>query len=156
MSTEPQKKLVANSFEIDMDVHIRASRHVVFVMLTMEIDRWWSFRVIELLFPASMVLEPRVGGRFYEDAGEGMGALWGIVWDYVPSKALCLSGPLGMRTPVNNVCQFVLEASGEETAVKLSHRAIGLLEEGTHDRYQRAWRELLDSLKAHCEARSTI
>ena len=150
------EKLVADSFEIELDVRIGASRHVVWVMLTMEVDRWWSFRVIELLFPAAMVIEPRVGGRFYEDAGEGMGALWGTVWDYVPSKLLCLSGPLGMRTPVTNVLQYELEESGKQTHVKLTHRAIGLMERDTKERYADGLRQLLDSLKAHCEARSTI
>jgi hypothetical protein len=99
-----------------------------------------------------MSLEPKVGGQFVERWGDGAGALWGIVMYIHRPKALCLSGPLGISTPVNSVYRYELHAQAGSTLLKLTHHAFG--EPGPHwaEAHERGWYELLHVyLKAFVE-----
>jgi hypothetical protein len=47
-------------------------------------------------------LEPKAGGRWYRDRGNGVGHLWGFVQAIKPPSLLEISGPLFMSYPANN------------------------------------------------------
>ena len=46
-----------------------------------------------------MLLEPKPGGRWYRDRGDGIGHLWGFVQVIKPPTLLELSGPMFMSVP---------------------------------------------------------
>jgi uncharacterized protein YndB with AHSA1/START domain len=101
-----------------------------------------------------MALEPFPGGRFYEDSPEGVKALFGTVTYIKAPEVIRLSGPLGMnRLPLTSVYEWKLEpsADGKTTTLKLSHRAIGLLDPEWEQSHAEGWQQLWAHLKAFVE-----
>jgi hypothetical protein len=90
-----------------------------------------------------------VGGRFWEDWGGGDGALYATVTGIRRPEQLTCSGPMGMSTPVTGVFSMALEERPEGTLVRLSHHAVGPIDEETMAAYQTGWGEVFDALKGH-------
>lgn len=61
----------------------------------------------------SIVFEPFVGGRSYEDWGDDAGQLYGFVWHWDPPARLCLRGFLGNGVNLEN--WFALRDNGDGT-----------------------------------------
>lgn len=147
-----QKRLKHDSFEIEMEVKIDAPREKVFAALTQDIDAWWSYRLGGER-PSRLELEAKLGGRFYEDWGNGEGAIWGTVYYFKAPEEIRLNGPLGMKGAVNSDYSYVLEEQGNTTVLKLSHHATGLLEPDWEEAHRHGWQELLGKfLKEYVEA----
>jgi hypothetical protein len=75
-----------------------------------------------------MKLEAWPGGRWYRDLGNNTGHLWGHVQVIKPPKLLELCGPMFMSYPVASHVQYRLTAENGGTLLKLTHRAIGLID----------------------------
>jgi DNA-binding transcriptional ArsR family regulator/uncharacterized protein YndB with AHSA1/START domain len=127
---------------IEQAVTIKASPERVFKALTQEISLWWRAPFFHG-DAKQMVLEPHLGGRLYEDWGEGTGLLLATVVLIKPPEELRLAGALGMAGPVSGDIRFRLEAEGTGTRLKLSHRATGVLNEETQASYSAGWEALL-------------
>jgi DNA-binding transcriptional ArsR family regulator/uncharacterized protein YndB with AHSA1/START domain len=140
-----------DSFEIEMEVTIDAPRALVFDALTRDINQWWAYRLGEAR-PSTLHFEPKMGGRFYEDWGNGEGAVWGTVYYIQSPQEIRVSGPLGMKGAVTSDYTYVLEEKGSSTVLKLSHQASGLLHPDWEKNHRHGWQELLgDFLKAFVE-----
>jgi DNA-binding transcriptional ArsR family regulator/uncharacterized protein YndB with AHSA1/START domain len=140
------------SMEIEHEVTIQASPERVFDGLTSDIGKWWTHSFDDA--PEAILLEPRVGGRFHEVWGDQEGALYATVTGLRRPTLLRLAGPFGMTRPVSAVIAFELEPldDGRATRLRLSHRALGDLDEETHRQYDTGWRTLLEvQLKAYLE-----
>lgn len=79
--------------------------------------------------PFPFVLEAWPGGRLYRDLGKSAGHLWGFVQVIKPPTLLEIWGPMMMSYPSVNHLQYRLAADGATTRLKLTHRAIGIIEE---------------------------
>src|SRR5258706_600805 len=73
-----------------------------------------------------LLLEPKAGGRWYRDRGEGVGHLWGFVQVIKPPTLLELSGPLFMSYPANNHLEIKIEPVSGGCRVALRHRVNSL------------------------------
>ncbi|HEU4965657.1 MAG TPA: metalloregulator ArsR/SmtB family transcription factor [Bacilli bacterium] len=131
-----------NSFEIEMEVTIQAPREKVFAALTQDINQWWAYRLGGER-TSTLHLEPKMGGRFYEDWGNGEGAVWGTVYYFQAPAEIRLNGPLGMKGAVNSDYSYVLEEQDGATVLKLSHQAVGLLQPDWEEAHRHGWQELL-------------
>lgn len=137
---------------IEQEVTIAAPPERVFEALTRDIAVWWSAPFFHSTTARRLVLEPEVGGRFYEDLGDGQGLLLATVSFIKQPDQLRMVGPLGMSGLVQGVISFQLEAKDEGTLLKLSHRAIGEVTEETHSGYAAGWEVLLGTrLRAYVE-----
>jgi DNA-binding transcriptional ArsR family regulator/uncharacterized protein YndB with AHSA1/START domain len=137
-------------YQIEQEVLIRAPREKVFDALTRDIGQWWAFRIVER--GSNLVLEPRVGGRFFEDHGNGEGALWGTVTFIKRPEKIRLSGPLGMTTPVISNYMYELADADGGTLLKLSHRIFGDVGPEIAEKHRGGWGKLLGRyLKGYCE-----
>jgi DNA-binding transcriptional ArsR family regulator/uncharacterized protein YndB with AHSA1/START domain len=140
-----------SSFQIAQDIVIEAPREQVWDALTARIDAWWVFRLAEGE-DSTLSLAPSVGGQFVEHWGDGEGALWGVVTYVSRPKALRLSGPLGITTPVNSVYSYELHEQMGSTLLKLTHHAFGEPGPKWAEAHERGWNELLNVyLKAFVE-----
>jgi DNA-binding transcriptional ArsR family regulator/uncharacterized protein YndB with AHSA1/START domain len=70
-----------------------------------------------------IVLEPRVGGAYYEDWGDGRGHLYGHITEYDPPLGLAYRGQLHQGSILDT--QYELVEDGAETVLKVSKVAVG-------------------------------
>lgn len=141
------------AIQLEEEVVIEAPASRVFEALTTDIAAWWGFPYLFSDAAKNIVLEARLGGRFYEDWGDGDGWLWAIVTGIKKLERIELTGTLAMTGAVQGTATIRLKARGKETSVKVTHRAVGEIDEETRKEYSRGWQDLLGNrLKAFVEA----
>ena len=98
--------------------------------------------------PMPMKIEPFPGGRWYRDLGEGAGHLWGHVQVIKPPKLLEVCGPLFMSYPAINHVQYRLTPAGDNaTKLKLTHRAIGLIDPEHMTGVDQGWGQIIEGIR---------
>jgi len=136
--------------EIEAQISIDASVETVWSALTEGVGRWWDHSFTEK--PYAIVLEPRIGGRFYEQFDEsGAGALYATVTYVEPPRILRTSGSMGMPGARQYVKTYQLEADGERTVVRTTASTLGDIEPEMLENYRIGGQALLESLKRHVE-----
>lgn len=131
------------SVRIEMEVTIAAAPEPVFEALTRKVSAWWGPPYLHG-DATDIVLEPRIGGRFYEVWGEDEGVLWATVTSLRRPRELRLVGPMRMPEPTHGVVTFQLEPRDDATIVRLLHEAFGRIGEQTRASYEAGWKDLLD------------
>ena len=96
-------------------------------------------------------LEPKVGGRWYRDRGNGVGHLWGFVQVIKPPELLELSGPMFMSYPALNHLEAKVEKTASGSKVTYRHRAIGMIDPEHRKGVSTGWNHMLEQLKKACE-----
>lgn len=132
------------TLDVANEVTVDAPPERVFDAL-LRMGEWWPHRFRE---GATVVLEPFVGGRFYESWGGDDGALYGTVARLERPSVFAVSGPMGMAGPVSGVWSMTLTPSGSGTTLALAHRAFGDIDEETRAGYTHGWGEVVDALRA--------
>lgn len=124
MSVEVRDILVRKTIVVD------APQAHVFKTFTERIDTWWPrSHHIGGKDPFTAIIEPRVGGRWYERAGDGSECSWGRVLAYEPPERVLLAWEInaewkyqaGLGTEVE--VRFIPEGA-ERTRVVLEHRKL--------------------------------
>ncbi|NDI34299.1 SRPBCC domain-containing protein [Chengkuizengella sediminis] len=142
--------LVHDSFQIEQEIMIEASREKVYEAMTKGINDWWSYRLCGE--GSTLTFDPKVDGKFLEFNENGKAALWGTVIKINPPEEIRLSGLLGMEGAVNSAYSFKLEEKGSSTVLKLSHHAVGLMNPDWQKSHNEGWKELLgEFLKNYVE-----
>lgn len=145
--------LSVGSFRVEQEVTIQGTPARVFDALTKEVSAWWGMpHMYSEKSARDIVLEPRVGGRLYEDWGDGEGVLYATVSIARRPEWIRLSGPIGIGGAVAGVVDIKLSPRGQETVVRLSHRVVGEVTEETESSYDQGWKSLLrERLKPYVE-----
>src|SRR5580658_8816197 len=98
-----------------------------------------------------LLLEPKVGGRWYRDRGNGIGHMWGFVQVIKAPTLLELSGPMFMSYPVINHVEVKIEPASGGCRVLLRHRALGLIDPEHRKAVTNGWGHILSEMKKDCE-----
>jgi hypothetical protein len=98
-----------------------------------------------------MQLEPKVGGRWYRDRGNGIGHLWGFVQVIKPGELLELSGPMFMSYPAINHVEVKIEPAAGGCRISLRHRALGMIDPDHRKNIGTGWAHMLNETKKDCE-----
>jgi uncharacterized protein YndB with AHSA1/START domain len=142
-----------NLIEHTLEIEIAAPPARVWKALTGQVSSWWHpgfCRKGALAF----VLEPRVGGRIYEDWGDGQGLLWYTVIGIAENELLQAMGDLDAKYggPARLHTTFRLRAEGKGTVLRLEEQAFGRVDEKVKTSLGKGWRILLDGcLKVFAE-----
>ncbi len=145
MTGEAQAARAVGVMHVEQEVTINAPPARVFDAITKEMAAWWGPpQIIDEERARDVVLEPTLGGRVYEDWGNGEGAIWATVTRIKRGEYLELTGRLGTRGVVLGVIAFSLQPTGQGTVLRLSHRAVGEVTPETEANYTRGWWDLLD------------
>jgi DNA-binding transcriptional ArsR family regulator/uncharacterized protein YndB with AHSA1/START domain len=128
------------SMEVEVEVTIEAPREQVFDALVNHVGDWWGHTVED----GKVVLEPWVGGRFFEESGDGEGFFFGKVTALKAPELLRITGPYGMTGAVVGVAETRLRADGKRTVVEVTHRAWGDVDEAAQKSYSEGWRALYE------------
>lgn len=99
----------------------------------------------------NMQLEPKPGGRWYRDLGNGIGHFWGFVQVVKAPTLLELSGPMFMSYPAINHVEVKIEPAAGGCKVVLRHRAIGMIDPEHRKNIVGGWNHMLSQTKKDCE-----
>lgn len=118
----------------------------------LELARWWPRCWAD---HERLLFEPRLGGRLGVVAGTGFdaaeGALWGVVTELRPGRALVLDGAMGLPGPVLGRWRIDLEPAGGETVATVEHRVLGPVDEDDRACFAARWPGVLDVLAGRAE-----
>ncbi len=117
---------------VSKTISVRATPARAFEVFTAGMGRWWlpSHSVSPTKTPiADVIIEPRVGGRWYERGTDGSECDWGHVLLWEPPARLVLAWQLDAQWQFNPALitelelRFEAQASGM-TSVHLEHRRL--------------------------------
>ena len=140
--------------EHTMEVEIDAPVARVWKALTRQASSWWHPGFFSRPGAKAFVIEPHVGGRAYEDCGDGQGLVWYTVIGLAENELLQLMGDLDAAYggPARLHTTFRLREEGKGTVVRLEECAFGRVKEGTRDSLEKGWKMLLEGcLKVFAE-----
>jgi DNA-binding transcriptional ArsR family regulator len=136
---------------IEAELPLKTTQDTVFRALTVSLDDWWPLRSRE---DAKVVTEPGVGGRMYEDWGDGAGLLYGQWLVYDPPYRSVLMGTTWMHDNVFNTRNTdLIEQTDDGVVYKKSYVLWGMISEDVEARLRKGTGYLLEVLKDHVENR---
>jgi DNA-binding transcriptional ArsR family regulator/uncharacterized protein YndB with AHSA1/START domain len=139
----------------ELEVRIDATPERVWEALTSEVAAWWPAGFYVGPSPVRFTVEPRVGGRVFEDWGGGEGALWATVTSVRAGAVLEWVGDLSAAYggPGRSFTSFVLEPMGSGTLLKFRDDTSGELGDGVEKHMPDGWRLLVaETLKPYVES----
>jgi len=118
------------------EIELPAARRRVFDAL-LRLGAWWPARVRT---GSHVVLEPRVGGRLFENCDDGCGVLLGNVVRLVMPEEFVIEGSFGMTGLIAARWSVLLRAAGHErSAIDARFMAFGALAEGERAAASARW-----------------
>lgn len=128
-----------------VEVHIEAPRERVWEAIVARATDWWHRAFYTGAEPRGFVFEARLGGRVYEDWGEGAGALWYTVVALRHGESLSLAGTVacgasGLETILDTLT--LADARGG-TLLRMHSRAMGVLGDEFGPQTEAGWNLLL-------------
>lgn len=143
--TSVELRFTPSSLDLRTDVTLQAGRRRVFDAL-LHIGSWWPHRVHG---GASIVLEPRVGGRFLENCDDGNGVLLGHVARLIMPQDFAIAGSFGIDAPVTALWRLRLDAiDHQQTVLNGRLTAFGYIDDEHRERATSEW-DLTYSALAH-------
>lgn len=147
-------KAVLQAFDTQMEIAIAAPPEKVWKSLTEQTSAWWPKDFYVGGTPRGFLMEPRVGGRVYEDWGDDQGVLWATILIFNRNVQLQWVGDLSPEFggPARSITSFTLEATDEGTRVKFRDSPYGQIAESVTKSLEEGWMFLLkDCLKPFVE-----
>ncbi|MCK6459242.1 MAG: SRPBCC domain-containing protein [Planctomycetes bacterium] len=135
-----------NLIEHTLEIGIAAPPPRVWKALTGQVSSWWHPRFFTREGALAFVVEPHVGGRLYEDWGDGTGLLWYTVAGVTENELLQLWGDIDSRHggPARLHTTFRLRAEGNGSVLRLEECAFGKVDEKLRKSLEKGWRILID------------
>ncbi len=142
--------------KVAVEILIEAESYQVFNALTTGTAIWWATPYLQRKDARDLVMEPKVGGRFYErwtlNKNDSKGYLHATVIAIDSPKLLRLQGPFGMADRAAwGTATVKLKPINDNTYVHFSFHAFGELNETIEVEYARGWNDLLGRLKFYVE-----
>ena len=137
---------VFRTVDIHQELRVEASPSHVWEALTSQIGSWWPASFYVGSSPIRFSLEARVGGRVFEDWGDGEGALWATVSGVRRGEMLQWAGDLAAEFggPGRSITTFTLEPDGDQTLVKFRDTMFGELSDEMQGNLETGWSFLLN------------
>ena len=114
VATEPRTERTFRLVQFQNVIDIAAPRERVFEAFVLEQHSWYPYTYGEERV-RSIVFEPFVGGRCFEDWGDNAGQLYSFVWHYDPPQRVCLRGFLANGVNLENWFGFRDNGDGTTT-----------------------------------------
>lgn len=155
MSTKNKSETGYGVAQIEMEIAIAAKPERVWSALIGETSRWWLRDFYSDTSAKGFVIEPTLGGRAYEDWGDGAGFVWYTVIGIQAPRSITMQGLLtpAFGGPSQTILQLALEASGKATTLRLSDTLFGKVSDEKREQTREGWQLLFGSgLKAFVEA----
>lgn len=145
---EPMTETADRVVKIEAETYIAAKPAVVFAAFTTDLDAWWPHRTRD---DAVIVYEPQVGGRVFEDWGDGTGLLYGHVGLYDPPHRHALIRAGLSAQPYMTQSTEVIEPEGEGTRYRKTLVIWGDVREEVEQMYRQGVPGVTEALKVFVE-----
>jgi len=130
MSTEPTKSESSgkSALFVRKSIVVGAPPERAFRVFTEQMGSWWPLAThhIGKVDAKDAIVEPRVGGRFFERGVDGSECMWGHVLAWDPPRRVILSWELNAEWKYDPSIKAEVEvtfvAEGSGTRVELEHR----------------------------------
>ncbi|HVL67445.1 MAG TPA: metalloregulator ArsR/SmtB family transcription factor [Vicinamibacterales bacterium] len=151
-TTMPATPQTSTLERVEIEIDIAAPPAAVWDALTKETTLWWPTDFYT--GPATgFHMEPRIGGRLFEDWGDGAGVIWYEIFALNPGVSIDLQGSMGVPYgPAISLLHLELEARGDATRLKVSDATFGAGADCAAK--ESGWRRVFaEGLKRHVENR---
>ncbi len=142
---------------VNLEIPIEAEKEVVWDALVNDIHLWWR-KDFSATGSGKIILEPKLGGKMYEDCGEGTGLVWYTVEAIKPMESMLLSGVLGQEWggPARTLLSLKLEATKSGSKIKIVDSYIGHVTDQAADSFEKGWMTIFgEALKPYAEKKAT-
>ncbi len=147
--TPVELRFTPSSLDLRTDLTLPTGRRRVFDAL-LHIGSWWPHRVHG---GASIVFEPRVGGRFFENCDDGNGVLLGHVARLIMPQDFAIEGSFGIDAPVTALWRVRLESvSPQQTALSGRLGAFGVIDDDHRAKLAAEWNSTYAALAHYLDA----
>ena len=144
-------KLEEMTLDVNQTVEIKAKPEKVFEAM---LHRLGKGNMRPNGEPLDLRIEPKAGGRWYRDRGNGVEHLWGFVQAIKPGELLEMSGPMFMSYPAINHFEMKITPGDAGTSkLTLRHRAIGMIDPEHRKNVGHGWGHIMNSIKGDCESK---
>jgi uncharacterized protein YndB with AHSA1/START domain len=142
-------------------VRVKAALAHAFEVFTAGMGNWWPRQMKIVNAPLkTVVVEPRVGGRWYERGEDGAEANLGKILAWEPPHRVVVSWEINQQwqpdATVRAEVEFKFIADGPDvTIVEVEHRKLeelGVEAPSVRDRVDRGWPRVLEHFKAAVDA----
>ena len=141
---------VTETFTIREEIRVRASLEKTFASLLSEMG---PRNQTPDGTPLPMIIEARVGGRWFRDLGGDNGHLWGFVQSIKRPALLEIWGPLFMSTGAASNLMYRLTEADSGTLITFTHTVVGPFPEDHRPKMGAGWAALHARVRAAAEAR---
>lgn len=96
-------------------------------------------------------IEPRVGGLFFEDHGDGAGSVLATITHFIPNKRVAMSGEFCCNEACLSNVFFKFKEDAGATVITMSHHMAGEFDDDYYAGFEGGWGSGLEKLKALVE-----
>jgi len=131
---------------IELEFTYSADVKRVWKALFSETSKWWPAEFYNVPSPKGFHIEAKLGGRMYEDWGNGAGLVWGNVIGVDPGKSVDLIGYLtpAFGGPAMAMLKFTFKKSGKKTTLQVSDTSFGQITDAKLESTREGWMWLFD------------
>ncbi len=129
-----------------LEVRIAATPERVWRALVEEASSWWHRDFYTGANPQGFHIEPRLGGRMWEDWGDGQGLVWGTVIGVRHREFLQVSGLLdaSFGGPAGLIHTWRLAADGDATTLRFEETTYGATSMATLRSLDVGWKFMME------------
>jgi len=156
MSITPLNSTNAVTTIVGLSFDLTTKRERVWRAIVDETAGWWPKKMLVGGEKSKLVFEARLGGRLYEERGQGAGLTWYTVIAIDPGVSLELSGHVTARFGGPAVSQLHIELAdaGTGTRISITDGVIGRDRGDTGHRVSEGWSMIFgNNLKHYIEGR---
>lgn len=143
-----------NTIKIHLEIPIKAGIDQVWECLIKDVSLWWRKDFYTSTKTKKFIIEPKVGGRMYEDYGNEEGLLWATVIGIDSPHSIEFKGHLTPQFggPAISFLKLSLKENGKETILTLSDTVMGQVSEKNQKELTVGWKLIYeDSFKNYVE-----
>ncbi len=120
---------IVSAARYDLEIQIAAPIERVWETLATESSKWWPADFVTSERTQRFVIEAKLGGRVFEDFGDGSGLIWYSVIGMDVGRELILAGHLlpPYGGPAMTALRITLVSNSEGTLVHIRDDRLGIL-----------------------------
>lgn len=135
-----------NTTNINLEISIKASINKVWECLLNETNEWWRKDFYTSTKTQKFILEPFVGGKMYEDYGNGEGLIWANVIGLNSPNSIELIAHLSPQFggPALSFLRITLSENSNITTLKFSDHSFGNVTDATKNQIEEGWKMIYE------------